>query len=890
MRRSFLVAVLFFLGCSTASPPASTTAKVTSLAAADSPRAGTSDGNPVYLQSRFGQQGNFELAVPSALGGLDYYWRDNDHDMFWNGPNAVFTDAGHFDALTMIESNYGSPGDMELIAVRGDRLSFMFHDSDPATPWHGPWDIASGVAGVPSLIQSSFGQKGNFEVVVPSATAGLFHFWRDNDNGMVWHGPVNFFANFGRFDAVSIIQSNYAGHFEGLARRGTQLWYFFHDSDWRGPWLLGDGFSGNPVLIQSRFGQKGNFEVAIPMLGGGVATFWRDNDNGMVWHGPDRQFAGFGNVDAVSLFESNYGSPGNLEMLLRQGQSLAFAFRVDAGAWQGPFVLATPTDPPSEPPPALHRGHTQYLGSFTANPVNHETSVGILGVDLGVGFEAANGSLAFLFGDAWTPGHARDNWDSIATTRATAADRAHAPAITWAQSGGGFAPMDLPGVDGGGMNVPLDGVALGGENYVFTNSGWHGYCDNCPGAHGTLALGVMPATDPSAVTTLFSVASQRFTNVAVVPGGDGFVYLFGAGEPYRMSPVYLARFTPSDIGNFSAWQFFRGTRGGAPAFGPGELTAVPLFAGGANWSGTITPLTARPPNGGVGEMSVREALGLYLMTYNSALSDGRRGIFLRTSPTPWGPWSAPELLIDAGEAYWRWQHVSPVDNGVVVRPDDGLGEYARRDEWGGEYGPYLVPRWFTDEGNGAIGLTYTLSSWNPYQAHLIRSVVTRDGHAVSPPAYGAGWPRATLVNGDWASGDTRGWTQLGDDFAVFIGSDGKRRLTTYGAKGDATVGQLYQDVSLDAQTTQLAFKIHGGAAQVKLVRNDTGETVRAVHARNDNAHELEVCWDLRDLQGLSVRVLVEDQVTTPWGFIGVGALRLLDATQDCRDPNAALWQ
>jgi hypothetical protein len=706
---------------------------------------------------------------------------------------------------------------------------------------------------------------------------------------MTWNGPVSFFADFGRFDAVSIIQSNYAGHFEGLARRGTQLWYFFHDSDWRGPWLLGDGFAGNPVLIQSRFGKQGNFEVAIPMLGGGVATFWRDNDNGMVWHGPDRQFAGFGNVDALSLFESNYGSPGNLETMLRQGQSLAFAFRVDAGAWQGPFVLATPTDTTVEPPPALQRAYTQYLASFTANPLNHETSVGINGVDLGVGFDAADGSLAFLFGDAWTPGGARNNYDSIAGTWAASVSRSNPPAIAWASSNGWFTPMDLPGVDGSGFNVPLDGVALGGKNYVLANSGWHTYCDGCPGEHGTLALGVMPGTDPRAVSTLFSVSSRRFTNVALVPA-DGFVYVFGAGEPYRMSPVYLARVAPSDIANFSAWQFFRGTRGGAPQFGPGEGTAVPLFAAGANWSDVITPLTARPPNGGVGELSVRQALGMFVMTYNAGVPNGPRGIFLRTAPNAWGPWSAGELLVDAGEAYGRWQHISPSDNGVVVRPDDGLGEYARQDEWGGEYGPYLVPRWFSDEGGGAIGLTYTLSSWNPYQAHLIRTVVTRDGHAVTPPAYGAGWPRAALSNGDWASGDTRGWTQLGDAFAVFIGSDGKPRLTTYGAKGDATVGQLFQDVRIDALTTQLAFKIHGGAAQVKLVRNDNGETVRAVHARNDNAHELEVCWDLRDLQGLSVRVLIDDEVTTPWGFIGVGALRFVDATQDCRDPNAPLWQ
>jgi hypothetical protein len=837
-------------------------------------RAGSADSTPTYLQSNFGVQGNFELAVPSTTNGLLYYWRDNDHGLFWNGPDAVFTDAGHFDALAMIQSNYGG-GNMELVVRRQNRLTFLFRDlSDPVTPWHGPWDIATGVSGSPGFIQSHFGQQGNFEVVIPSATGGLLHYWRDNDNGMVWRGPVAFFQNWGQFDAVTLIESSY-GNLEGLARRGSELYFFFHDTDWRGPWRIGTNVAGNPVLFQGRYGSVGNFEVAVPSASGGVDYYWRDNDHGMVWNGPFRLFPSFGQVDAIGMFESNYGTPGNIEMLLRQGQSLFFAFRPNLDPWQGPFAITAPTDPSYavEGTPLLRRAYTQYLGTFSHNPASDEELSGIVGTDLGVSFEAAAGQLAFLFGDSWTPGHVNDNWDSIAFTNFSTVDRTAPPTMRWVinPTSGVFDFMDLPNLDGGGMNVPLDGVAINGQNYIFQNSGWHAFCGDpgCPGAHGTLALGVMNGLSPSGITTLFVTGSQRFTNLSAVPIG-GYVYLFGAAEPYRYGAVYLARAPLAGIGDLSQWQYYRGVRQGIPVFGPGEGTAVPLFAAGFNWTNQNLPLNQRPSNG-VGELSVRMHEGnKLLMTYNASdTAPQGRGIYMRTAQAPWGPWSAPELLLTAGDAYGRWQHRAP----LVVGADDGLGEYARQDEWGGEYGPYLVPRWFTDNGRGEYGIVYTLSSWNPYQDHLIRTVMTGDGHAVPPPANGVGWPKAALTNGDFATYDTRGWTQIGGPFGIYQSQDGTPRLTTYGASGDATVGQLYQDVSIDSTTTKLNFTIHGGGAEVKLIWNRNGETVRAVHARNDNTTNLQVSWDLRDYQGESVRVFIDDHLTAPWGFIDVGGFQ-----------------
>ena len=98
-------------------------------------------GNPVLIQSRFGSKGNFELVVPLATGGLAHFWRDNDAaGMPWKGPT-IFGGPDKYDALTMIQSNYGSPGNLEVIARTNDRLVFFWRDSGPSFIWSGPYPL-----------------------------------------------------------------------------------------------------------------------------------------------------------------------------------------------------------------------------------------------------------------------------------------------------------------------------------------------------------------------------------------------------------------------------------------------------------------------------------------------------------------------------------------------------------------------------------------------------------------------------------------------------------------------------------------------------------------------------------------------------------------------------
>ncbi len=101
-------------------------------------------GNPVLIQSRFGSKGNFELVVPAAGGGLVHLWRNDDNPYLpWSGPTPFGQSLGAVDAVTMIQSNFGSPGNLEVIARVGSQLQFFWRDSGPAFNWNGPFLLLS---------------------------------------------------------------------------------------------------------------------------------------------------------------------------------------------------------------------------------------------------------------------------------------------------------------------------------------------------------------------------------------------------------------------------------------------------------------------------------------------------------------------------------------------------------------------------------------------------------------------------------------------------------------------------------------------------------------------------------------------------------------------------
>jgi hypothetical protein len=206
------------------------------------------DGNPVFIQTRFGIKGNFEVIAPLISGGIAHYWRENDDaGVPWRNLPTFGRNAGHIDAVTMIQSNFGNPGNLEVIARRGERLLFFWRDSGPAFQWNGPFPViangheVTGVRGNPVLVQSKFGRKGDFHLIAPLASGGGAFFFRENDNPTLpWHGPFVFESPI-NFESITLIQSNFGspGNLEMVARIGDQLAHSWRDSGpqfaWSGP-------------------------------------------------------------------------------------------------------------------------------------------------------------------------------------------------------------------------------------------------------------------------------------------------------------------------------------------------------------------------------------------------------------------------------------------------------------------------------------------------------------------------------------------------------------------------------------------------------------------------------------------------------------------------------
>jgi hypothetical protein len=503
------------------------------------------------------------------------------------------------------------------------------------------------------------------------------------------------------------------------------------------------------------------------------------------------------------------------------------------GATANPGEGPEKHDPlPLADPMTLVPAYTEYLGRLTGTNQNPLPS-GMDGTDLGASF-VRDGKLTFVFGDTLTQVGALKDVDTFAFADPVF-PKAGIPSLAWGTTGASPTPLRLPGVALGAYEVPVDGFAVGDTTYLFFATKF----DIAANRYGSSTLAKANKLSLGSLQVVHEVPSLHFVNVSVlVEGNDAFIY--GAGKEYRESAIYLAKVPLAQIGDRSAWRY----RDAAGVYVANEAAAAPVFAGPSC----------------VGELSVKKdpSHALWVMTYGCGAEP--RGVQLHVAASPEGPWSKAMRVFGPDDGYEKVMHAKE----SVVGHDDGLAPPGNEDDWGGEYGPYLVPSWFVQEGD-AIGITYTLSSWVPYQVHLVRTWLVPQGSTKTKPNPGVGKPKTTLVNPSFATGDFSGWQVTGDAFVVFP-LNGTNAVTSYTpAKGDATVGKLAQSFVVDATTSELDFKIHGGDGRVTLWRGN--EVIRSSRARRNNDVETEVHWNISNYRGETLRVVIEDDLTSSWGFV-----------------------
>jgi hypothetical protein len=200
-------------------------------------------------QSRWGTaMSNFEVVAPQA-SGLAHWARNNDiPSPTWSGPNAF--GSGTFLACAVINSNFGTGGgNLEVVAwLQNIGLVHFVRDSSFNWTQTATLPNSGDVSGPPALIQSSFGTKGNFEVVAPVAAGGFAHWARNNDSGTFPWGRTATVGT-GAIRGIGLIQSNYGteGNFEVVGDMNGSLKHWWRSDTGPWPWSTATTFWTRPA-------------------------------------------------------------------------------------------------------------------------------------------------------------------------------------------------------------------------------------------------------------------------------------------------------------------------------------------------------------------------------------------------------------------------------------------------------------------------------------------------------------------------------------------------------------------------------------------------------------------------------------------------------------------
>jgi hypothetical protein len=347
-----------------------------------------------------------------------------------------------------------------------------------------------------------------------------------------------------------------------------------------------------------------------------------------------------------------------------------------------------------------------------------ETTARIMGTDLGNQFMHGE-HMCFLFGDtAHVKKDGKDddfNLDTIAFADVSDFDPATGLALTFNPAPPIIAKMRNSQTV---YSVPLDGITIDGTMFLFYSLD---HIEVAPGYNSFGHTDVVNSTDDGLnFTHLYEFSREHFLNVSVaqVEGSDlglpefgDTLAVWGTGI-YHSSEPYLAALPLSAIETGQPVRYFAGVSGGAPMWADTEDAAAPLF-------GDPT----------VAELSVRfnSYLNAWMMTYTSFVV---RGVCLRLSPTPWGPWTTPLRLLH------QWYNPSGPSIPYIHVPNDQPG-LARRD-WmydttvgvppndpanaaGIPYSPAIIEPLIRGEAGLSTTIFFTMSTWSPYTSLLMRA-------------------------------------------------------------------------------------------------------------------------------------------------------------------------
>lgn len=222
------------------------------------------------------------------------------------------------------------------------------HDVNP-DPWTKRW-LHSG-----NMIESGNGASHrNFEMVGVGASSSVQHWWRQGGDGgdFSWHKGPSFGSNCAA--CPTFTGTTYNRNFEMVYLTTTRRLHHWYFDQAGGQWHDGGEFGptdavGIPGFIQSNYGAPGNFEVVVRTADGRLNHWWRDDGPPWAWHDGGR-FGGGIAYSGASLVQSHYGNQGNLELVaVTFGGQMQHFWRDDdhgnvwhAGVMFGSNILSPP--------------------------------------------------------------------------------------------------------------------------------------------------------------------------------------------------------------------------------------------------------------------------------------------------------------------------------------------------------------------------------------------------------------------------------------------------------------------------------------------------------------------------------------------------------------------
>lgn len=311
--------------------------------------------NPSFIEDSKGKRQL--VAVDAAHSGVVHISFEGSDltDHRWTPAKIFGTRASSpISGVSLVENTVSDPGSLRVLANANGKLLHLSRGGQTGV-WNEPNPVLSSinVTGVPAIIQHTYQNQGNLDLVSPAAKGGLFQSYLDRGIPTgTWAKPVFFAEEIGIVSGAGLTQiptwpDGSPGWLEVVAIAGNKIWNTYRNG--QGQWqpvehILPDyKVKGNPAFIMGRFGKEGgNFELVVsPTEGGGLVHFTRQNDVRPFSWGPGTRFGvGLGDVSGVSIIHGKDSGPfpQSLEVIANAHGKLWRFWRVGQ-TWVGPVPV-----------------------------------------------------------------------------------------------------------------------------------------------------------------------------------------------------------------------------------------------------------------------------------------------------------------------------------------------------------------------------------------------------------------------------------------------------------------------------------------------------------------------------------------------------------------------